>query len=114
MASKRGYPDKIRVDNGPENSSKAFKKWANLHGITIHYIQPGKPAQNAFIERFNRTYRQAILNQHWFDSVAEAQAITDDWLTHYNEERPHQSFGQLAPAQYAKQLTNHLFTFALW
>lgn len=113
LACERGYPDKIRVDNGPENISKAFKKWAKRHSITIHYIQPGKPAQNAFIERFNRTYRQAILNQHWFNSIAEAQAITDDWLEHYNKERPHQSLGQLAPWQFAKEITNALSTFAL-
>lgn len=91
--------------------STAPKQWAKKHGIAVHYIQPGKLAQNAFIERFNRTYRQAILNQHWFASVAEVQAITNDWLEHYNQERPYQSLKQLTPWQFAEKIANTFSTF---
>ena len=61
LAEKHGYPDRIRVDNGPENLSKHFQQWAKGRNIEIQYIQPGKPAQNAYIERFNRTYREAVI-----------------------------------------------------
>ena len=66
VAAQRGYPDMIRVDNGPEFVSSVFKEWAEQHHILIHYIQPGKPAQNGFIERFNRTYREAVLDMNLF------------------------------------------------
>lgn len=65
--------------------------------MAIHYIQPGKPDQNAYIEWFNRTYRAEVLNAHLFESVAELQAITDAWLTVYNQERPHDSLGRVPP-----------------
>jgi len=66
IASQRGYPQQIRVDNGPENRSKVIKKWAKTHNLQLQYIQPGKPAQNAYIERFNRTYREEILDMNLF------------------------------------------------
>jgi transposase InsO family protein len=66
-----------------------------VHGAAIHYIQPGKPGQNAYIERFNRTYRTEILNAHLFESVAELRALTDTWLRIYNSERPHDSLGRV-------------------
>ena len=67
------------------------------HGIAIHYIQPGKPDQNAHIERFNRTYRTEVLNAHLFELVAELQVITDVWLNVHNQERPHDSLGRVPP-----------------
>jgi len=91
IAISRGYPSHIRVDNGPENISKHFRDWANSNGIIIQFIQPGKPAQNAYIERFNRTYREAVLDMYLFQSIYEVQSITNNWLKHYNEERPHES-----------------------
>jgi putative transposase len=97
MAKERGYPEKIRVDNGPENIAKAFKKWAMEQAIEILYIQPGKPAQNAYIERFNRTYREAILDQYQFDDLQEVRKLTADWIDHYNHERPHQALGMQPP-----------------
>ena len=106
IACWRGYPDKIRVDNGPENISKHFQQWAKDKSIKVHYIQPGKPSQNAYIERFNRTYREEILDMYLFESIAYVQKLTDDWLTHYNEERPHQSLGGLTPRQF---LNNNKF-----
>ena len=66
IAYQRGYPLQLRLDNGPENISKEMVAWAKKHGVHIHYIQPGKPAQNAYIERFNRTYREEVLNMYLF------------------------------------------------
>lgn len=112
IASQRGYPLQLRVDNGPENISKEMVIWAKSHGVHIHYIQPGKPAQNAYIERFNRTYREEILNVYLFKNIAQVQAITDQWLQEYNGERPHESLGNLTPWNYRKQIlvsTNVLY-----
>jgi putative transposase len=92
-----GRPSAVRVDNGPEFTAQPFVDWCTGHGIAIHYIQPGKPDQNAYIERFNRTYRTEVLNAHLFESVAELQAITDAWLDVYNQERPHDSLGRVPP-----------------
>jgi putative transposase len=92
-----GRPSAIRVDNGPEFTAQPFVDWCTEHGVAIHYIQPGKPDQNAYIERFNRTYRTEVLNAHLFESVAELQAITDAWLQVYNQERPHDSLGRVPP-----------------
>lgn len=92
-----GRPAAVRVDNGPEFLAQAFVDWAAAHRVTIHYIQPGKPDQNAYIERFNRTYRTEVLNAHLFESVADLQAITDAWLQVYNSERPHDSLGRKPP-----------------
>lgn len=112
IGSRRGYPLQLRVDNGPENIAKEMVEWAEKHGVHIHYIQPGKPAQNAYIERFNRTYREEVLSMHLFRSINDIQEITDKWVQEYNGERPHQSLGNLTPWEYAeKQLasTNGLY-----
>lgn len=95
-----GRPDSIRCDNGPEFTAKHFTEWCEENRIEILYIQPGKPDQNAFIERFNRTFRQEVLNAYLFGSVREAQEIADRWLPDYNENRPHDSLGRIPPVQY--------------
>ena len=100
----RGYPEKIRVDNGPENIARHFKSWAELHGVEIQYIQPGKPAQNGYIERFNRSYREEVLDMYLFSDLEQVQEITDEWLIHYNEVRPHESLGNVPPANIAHKL----------
>jgi putative transposase len=97
IADERGFPKVIRVDNGPENISSHLKNWAKTKGIDMLYIQPGKPAQNAYIERFNRTYREAILDQYVFDNLKEVRILTEEWLEHYNHERPHQALGMQPP-----------------
>jgi predicted GNAT family acetyltransferase len=84
-----GKPGAIRCDNGPELTSYAFTEWCKVHGIEIRFIQPGKPDQNAFIERFNRTYREEVLTPYLFDSLIDVQEITDHWLRRYNQIRPH-------------------------
>lgn len=112
IAFSRGYPLQLRLDNGPENISGNMVAWAKKHGVGIHYIQPGKPAQNAYIERFNRTYREEVLNMYLFKNIADVQAITDKWISEYNNERPHESLGNLTPREYVdKQLisTNPLY-----
>ncbi len=103
IAITRGYPDNIRVDNGPEFISKHLMKWAVAKGIRIHHIQPGKPAQNAFIERFNKTYRGDILDAYVFMNLEQVQKLTDEWIKKYNYERPHQSLGNLSPIDFANK-----------
>jgi putative transposase len=96
----RGYPLKMRMDNGPELISLALAQWAEEHGVMLEFIKPGKPTQNAFIERFNRTYRTEILDFYLFRTLNEAREITECWLTEYNSERPHESLNNLTPEEY--------------
>ena len=107
LAIKYGYPQRIRVDNGLENISRHFQQWAKIQGIEIQYIQPGKPAQNAFIERFNRTYREAVLDRYLFRNIQEIQNITNNWLKHYNEERPHEALNNQTPIYYSQSLNKN-------
>lgn len=86
----RGYPSKLRMDNGPEFISATLADWAEEHAVDLEFIQPGKPTQNAYIERFNRTYRDEVLNMYVFKALSEVRAITEEWIDQYNEERPHQ------------------------
>ncbi len=104
IAARRGYPNQLRVDNGPENISSVMVNWARIHGVTIQYIQPGKPAQNAYIERFNRTYREEVLDMNLFHDIHHVQSITDEWLVKYNGERPHESLGNLTPWEFSEKL----------
>jgi putative transposase len=99
-----GKPLAIRCDNGPELTSDAFTEWCRVKGIEIRFIQPGKPDQNAFIERFNRTYREEVLTPYLFDSIEDVRQITEAWLARYNEIRPHDALGSLPPARYREQL----------
>jgi len=101
-AQSRGYPKKVRMDNGPENISKIMKEWAQKNNVELVYIQPGEPAQNAYIERFNRTYREEVLDMHLFRSIDHVQTITDRWMYEYNSQRPHHSLGNKTPREYGK------------
>ncbi|WP_156453229.1 integrase core domain-containing protein, partial [Polycladidibacter hongkongensis] len=94
----RGKPKTIRVDNGPENISETLLNWARSQGIQILHIQPGKPAQNAYVERYNRTVRQEWLDQTCFESIEQAQTEATDWLWTYNNERPNMAIGGITPA----------------
>ena len=93
----RGKPAAIRCDNGPELLSGPLIAWANKNRITMLYIQPGKPTQNAYIERFNRTARHEWLDMHLFHSVAHAQLLATQWLWSYNNERPNTAIGGVPP-----------------
>lgn len=95
----RGKPAAIRCDNGPEYISNELITWANEHQITILYIQPGKPTQNAYVERFNRTARHEWLDLHMFESVEQAQDLATNWLWLYNNERPNMAIGGIPPKQ---------------
>ena len=94
-----GRPVALRMDNGPELTAQAFVEWCDERRIALYYIQPGKPDQNAFIERFNRTYRTEVLDAYLFDSLAEVRALTERWLVSYNQERPHVSSSSTALLQ---------------
>ena len=96
----RGLPDLLRVDNGPEFLSGEFIDWAQSAGMMVHYIQPGKPNQNGYIERFNRTYRDEVLDLYLFQNLAEVREATYWWMIEYNEERPHDSLDDHTPAEY--------------
>ena len=80
--------------------SVTLAAWAEDHGVTLEFIKPGKPMQNGFIERFNRSYREAVLDMFVFQSLAEVREQTEKWLKEYNEERPHESLGHLTPREY--------------
>ena len=95
----RGKPKAIRCDNGPEYLSGALQEWAELQKIKIEYIQPGKPQQNAYVERFNRTVRYDWLSQTMFGSISEVQDAATRWLWTYNNERPNMALGGITPRQ---------------
>jgi putative transposase len=96
-----GKPISIRTDNGPEFTSKAFQLWLLNHKINWSKIEKGAPQQNAIVERFNRTYREDVLDAYLFEHTAHAQEITNRWVEEYNTLRPHQSLNQLTPYEYA-------------
>ncbi len=98
----RGRPDAIRVDNGPEYISGTLQNWAENRGIDIGYIQPGKPQQNAYVERYNRTVRQEWLGQYIFETIEEVQDHATRWLWTYNNERPNMGIGGITPAMKLK------------
>jgi len=99
----RGKPQAIRCDNGPEYISGQLMDWAQQQGIVLQYIQPGKPQQNAYIERYNRTVRHEWLDQHLFESVNHAQLTATQWLWRYNNERPNMANGGITPIQKLEQ-----------
>jgi len=100
-----GLPQVLRTDNGPEFLGETFIQWAKAHGMAIQYIQPGKPNQNAYIERFNRTFREEVLDQHLFARLDDVREAAYWWMLEYNEERPHESLGNLTPSEYRYQRT---------
>ena len=110
-----GKPHAIRMDNGPEMTSEKFIEWAKEQGIVLMFIQPGKPNQNAFVERFNRSFRDEVLNANLFNSVDQAQEAADDWVQDYNEFRPHESLGDVAPMEFMpRKFVKEISSFKLF
>lgn len=103
LVIERGIPKAIRVDNGPEFISSALSEWCLKRGIKLVYIQPGKPMQNGYIERFNRSYREDVLDANLFESIHQARVLSDEFLEDYNMHRPHESLGNLSPINYRLQ-----------
>lgn len=97
----RGKPDLITVDNGPEFISVEMDRWAFEHGIELHFINPGKPMENGYVESFNGTFRDECLNENWFMTLEEARKIIEEWKDEYNNFRPHSSIGNVPPALFA-------------
>lgn len=105
--AERGKPQGIRCDNGPEFISKALSEYCKDQGVELKYIKPGKPTQNAYIERFNRSFREDILDAYLFSGIEELRDLAWEWMEDYNQNHPHQSLKNLSPNNYLK-LNQHL------
>lgn len=102
LVLQRGRPQNIRSDNGPEFISHTMEQWGEENRVSWHYIQPGRPMQNAYVERKNGSMRRELLNVWIFESLKEARARCEAWRIDYNRERPHKSLGYLSPVIYAQ------------
>jgi putative transposase len=107
LAAHRPLPWAITVDHGTEFTSKALDEWAYRRGVTLDFIRPGKPTENAFIESFNGRLRDECLNVYSFLSMAHAQDLIEGWRRDYNDRRPHGALGHLTPSEYAAQGQMH-------
>jgi len=100
----RPLPEALILDKGPEFAGTALDAWAAQQGVALHFIQPGKPVQNAFIESFNGKFRDECLNEHWIVTLQEAQLVIEAWRREYNEERTHSALGDVTPQEF---ITNY-------
>jgi putative transposase len=102
IASERGLPEAIVLDNGPEFRGRALAAWSEERGVRLEFIQPGKPSQNAYAESFNGRLRDECLNANWFTSLSDARRKIESWRQDYNQLRPHSSLDYLPPAEFAR------------
>jgi putative transposase len=110
VIERRGMPEAIRCDNGPELTSRHFLSWCEQRKIQLIHIQPGRPMQNGHIESFNGRLRDECLNANWFHNLADARAKIRAWRDEYNGERPHSSLGYRTPNEFAEQLKSSVTT----
>jgi putative transposase len=106
LVAQHGAPRQLRCDNGPEFIAEAVRAWCEARGITLAHIEPGKPNQNAYIERFNRSFREEVLDAWVFTSLAEVRAVSEEWRHGYNTERSHESLGNVPPLIFLPRPTN--------
>jgi putative transposase len=102
LRSTVGLPACIVVDNGPEFAGRTLDAWAYAHGVTLRFIRPGKPIENAYVESFNGKFRDECLNEHWFVSLVDAKTAIEHWRVDYNTVRPHSSLDQATPDHFAR------------
>ena len=107
IGSVRGFPEYIVLDNGPEMTSLAMLRWSLQRQVRLHFIDLGKPTQNAFIESFNGKFRDECLNENQFTTLIEARRTIEEWRTDYNLYRPHASLGNKTPEEFVRELNNH-------
>jgi putative transposase len=106
----RGKPNEIRVDNGPEFISSALDQFCEKENITLRFIQPGRPMQNGFIERFNKSLRIDVLDAFIFENLDQVREVSEEWLQDYNLNHPHSSLGGMSPSKYLERAINLLKT----
>jgi putative transposase len=106
LVADRGCPEHIVLDNGPELTGHALDRWAYKRGVTLRFIAPGKPIQNAYTESFNGRLRDECLNEHWFLGLIDARRIVEAWRQDYNQHRPHSARGYPTPSAYAQEVTS--------
>ena len=108
LSGTHGLPQALVLDNGPEFTSKALVAWAKDSGVRLHFITPGKPTENGYIESFNGKLRDECLNLNWFQELADARVMIENWRTDYNRDRPHSSLGYLTPLEFKRDLHRNL------
>ncbi len=100
LRERRGVPEVLVTDNGPEFAGQALDVWAYEQGVKLHFIEPGKPVQNALIESFNGKMRDECLNEHWCMTLVEARETIETWRRDYNEVRPHSALEDRTPQEF--------------
>ena len=108
LSGTHGLPQELVLDNGPELTSKAMEAWAQRSGVRLHFITPGKPTENGYIESFNGKFRDECLNRHLFLDLADARGTIEDWRAGYNRDRPHSSLGYLTPLEFKQNMDRNL------
>ncbi len=104
LRGERPLPTRLVLDNGPELISRVLEQWAHQHAVTLHFIDPGKPVQNAYCESFHGRVRDECLNEHWFLGLGDARQIVETWRQDYNTERPHSGLGYQTPEAFAQEV----------
>jgi putative transposase len=102
LCGQRERPGQLVLDNGPELISRVLEEWAHQHAVALHFIDPGKPIQNAHCESFHSRLRDECLNEHWFLGLGDARRIMETWRQDYNQERPHSALGYQTPVEFAQ------------